>query len=798
MELVEKVEPSDLKYLKTLNFKNFIELGILSKCKSKKEQKEQFDKIQSYCARMLKVRGEMKHIYKHTLTTNMTMGGRLFSGTSIQAISGVIRGFLFRKNTTDLDCSNCHPKILRWLCRKHNIPCPNLEYYNNNREEVLAQGDRQTNKIAILKMVNDDKPNRGLTGFLKELDKECKTIQSSLTKEECYKDLLQTIPAHRVYNWYGSAINRILCKYENEIIQEVLHVCNTENIEICSLMFDGLMLYGDYYRNEELIEKVEKRLTEKFEDLNMKMMYKEHDETIIIPEDWKEPDDILTADQFKKKNKLSSGELEYNEMKRHFEDELGVCKIIKKSMFLMTIDAIYESQDDLDGDIQTMGDYICTMKETELKTSFKHYSYKELKNVGTKEIPEWIWIDCNFLAKWLYDVKMKTYVDIGVYPPPMKCPKHIYNLWEDWAVTKCDEYEEKPEELSELLNHIKILCGNDEPTFEYILKWIAQMFQYPATKTICPTFISEQGSGKGTILRLLRLLMGVRKVIETTNPTRDCWGDFNSIMQSAFIVNLNELSIKDTIQAEGKIKGYITDDTMFINKKNTPQHIIRSFHRFIITTNSEEPIRTTKDDRRNIIIRSSDEKRGDKAYFTKLYDYMKDKNVLLTTYMYFIDEEKFPNMKEFNDLPIPKTPYQLELEKLNINIIEQFIKRCAERKMGAKFKDELGNDTYKRTISMGDLFRKFNNWKETNGFEYVCNPTKFGVRLWRLNIKGVKKGGHTRDGNLVELDYKAINKEYLEEETYNNYYNNPLQGECLIHINNEEEYENEDTDSENE
>merc|ERR1712196_550913 len=153
------------------------------------------------------------------------------------------------------------------------------------------------------------------------------------------------------------------------------------------------------------------------------------------------------------------------------------------------------------------------------------------------------------------------------------------------------------------------------------------MGQYPATKTICPTIISEQGGGKGTLMRLLRLIMGVRKVVETTNPTRDCWGDFNSVMQSAFLVNLNELSLKDTIEAEGKIKGLITDDTFIIDKKNTPQHMIKSYHRFIITTNKEEPIKTSKDDRRNLIIRASDEKCGDKTYFTRLYKHLKDKNV---------------------------------------------------------------------------------------------------------------------------------------------------------------------------
>ena len=94
----------------------------------------------------------------------MTLGGRLFSGASIQGITSIVRGMLFRKATIDVDCMNCHSKILRWICRKHEIPCPDLDYHCNNREEVFGQGDGDANEIAILKMVNDNKPNRGLQG----------------------------------------------------------------------------------------------------------------------------------------------------------------------------------------------------------------------------------------------------------------------------------------------------------------------------------------------------------------------------------------------------------------------------------------------------------------------------------------------------------------------------------------------------------------------------------------------------------------------------------------------------------
>jgi hypothetical protein len=382
METVERVSMKDLNFLKSLSFNDIVALGVLSKCRLKREQKEQYNKIQGYLNRMIEVNGEMKHIYKYTLSTNWELGGRLFSGTSIQAISGMLRGFLFKNTTTDIDCTNCHPVILRWSCKKHSLPCPHLEYYINNREEVLSNGNRDQIKLMILKMVNNDKVNKGLSGFMKSLDDECKVIQKELCLKDEYKELVKTVPAHKVYNWYGSAINRILCKYENKIIQEVIHVVNTKNIDICALMFDGIMVYGNYYGHKGLLEEIEQRINEKFEDLNMKMAYKNHDETITIPDDWIEPKEVLSKEDWLKQYPLPKGNLTYEELKDKFENEMGVCKVLKGSMFLMKIDNIYESNNDLQSKDNITQQVITMMNRTQLKTSFEHLSYMDSVKVG--------------------------------------------------------------------------------------------------------------------------------------------------------------------------------------------------------------------------------------------------------------------------------------------------------------------------------------------------------------------------------------------------------------------------------
>ena len=247
MEFIERVDLRKLHYLQQMSMDDMKNAGVFDKCKKKKDMEEQFNKIWNYCHRMIKARGEMKHMYNFTLTTDWNTGGRLFCGSSIQGISGVIRGFLF-KHTTDFDFQNCHPKILLYLCKKYDIHHANLEFYCNNRDEILnSEGNKNETKTKILKMVNDDKPNKNLTGFLKELDRECKLIQKEIIKLDEFKDIIKTVPSHKLYNFTGSAINRILCKYENILLQDFIHIINTKQIEISAPMFDGVMPYGDFY-----------------------------------------------------------------------------------------------------------------------------------------------------------------------------------------------------------------------------------------------------------------------------------------------------------------------------------------------------------------------------------------------------------------------------------------------------------------------------------------------------------------------------------------------------------------------
>ena len=80
----------------------------------------------------------------------------------------------------------------------------------------------------------------------------------------------------------------------------------------------------------------------------------------------------------------------------------------------------------------------------------------------------------------------------------------------------------------------------------------------------------------------------------------------------------------------GKLKALITDETININQKGVSQITVSSYHHFIATTNKANPFKITKDCRRFVVVRSSDDKIGNIDYFSELYSLMEDSDTIRT------------------------------------------------------------------------------------------------------------------------------------------------------------------------
>lgn len=407
-----------------------------------------------------------------------------------------------------------------------------------------------------------------------------------------------------------------------------------------------------------------------------------------------------------KKNKLKEKEKAKEELEK--ENTEIYCKL-KKEFELKHAKIIYDSLFVLETDNK-----VIIMKKENLITSYEHLECGIDKN-GNKIL---------FIFKWLNDETIRKYNDMDIYPKPELCPETTYNLWRPFAMELLKDIPYTPNITGRdfILNHIRFMCNNEEHIYEYVVKWNAQMFQYPEKKTIAPTFTGEEGTGKTSIIELNKRLMGKDKVLETTKPSQYVFGDFNGLMQYAFLVHISEAEKADSKTFNGQFKALIKDSTLLINHKGKGHITVNSYHRFISCSNNADSVMTKKGDRRNLVISVSDEKKGDSEYFDEFYKYINDTDTLRTLYDYFM---AMKDLENFDKEPLPITEHQALLQESARTIPDMWLEEFTQDNI----------DEPEVIMTGKECYELFMEWKGNNNIVYDANSIKLGVQLSMLKIK---------------------------------------------------------------
>jgi hypothetical protein len=675
--------------------------------------------------------------------------GRVFPKLSlaVTCFRKQIRNELIKKLYVDYDLKNAQPIILQNICHQHSIPCDKLDEYCNNRDEFLMKIVNHTNgvvsrdnaKTFVLSLLF----NGSWSGFLEELElSDIKEPDCVIAMSACIKTISGVIKAHNkalyetvrkskqdegkeIKNLDGSFLSLYIQEQEVRIVGKVIEWVynNVLTEKILSYEYDGFKLLesmvNDYLKKTG-VTCFKTLLNEKTLELSGFKCEWEKKEIIGFSEG------EITLLEIPIKVNASEYSRDYTEMKKQFETKHA--KIIGLSVYSILSD---------DG-------VISFKKKNDFKTSYEHLHYDEQafsKNGKSKTV------STKFLKTWLEDEHIKTYENVGVYPPPLVCPSNILNMWTPFAISKhTGDYVKDEDGLLSFKMHIAVLCNHQKDVYDYVIRWIAQMFQYPAIKTTCLTFISLEGAGKGSLMKLLSKMMGNRKVYESTKPSRDCWGNFNPMMNGAFLVNLNEMAMKEAADAEGSIKALITDGKLTINDKNISPFEIDSFHRFIIFSNNEDPIKVKSGDRRNVVIQSSNELVGNAEYFIDITKMFSDVTLQRTIYDYLMS---IPDLENFQTSIRPITNYQQEMCELTRPLICRWVESFVQENLNENVLDYTGVEQY--TL--------FSTWLFKNNIKYDINAISMGIRLARLNIPGVEREKH---GGITKTyyDISKLKKHY--------------------------------------
>jgi len=232
----------------------------------------EYNKLKNICKHAKSNNFSVKELYSYADGTD---DGRLFlnnkHGGGLQNINRYFRGLLCGEKYTDIDMKNCHPNLLKGLCRKHNIQYEELALYCHDRDkyikELMKKGVRKddakklflmsmnsSNSISTYKINSKKYIEFNEDDFFYKFDKEMKEIQNKLYEVEEYKKNIKSIKERKGnHNTKGRLLNSLLCIIENEIIQEVIK----NGFKVDVPMFDGFMTLEKISNRKEYLSKLD-------------------------------------------------------------------------------------------------------------------------------------------------------------------------------------------------------------------------------------------------------------------------------------------------------------------------------------------------------------------------------------------------------------------------------------------------------------------------------------------------------------------------------------------------------------
>lgn len=630
--------------------------------------------VRSFLKKIIHSKGSIKQTYKYG---KLNYEGRLYvNGFGIQSLQNKIRNYVCNDFYNELDIKNAHPCILLYLCKKNNICCNLLKEYCSQREFILEKHNLK--KIDILICLNKDvnkskKNNPWYNLFIEEL----KEIKNCLNKK------IELPETSNIENPLSSSINKILLKHEGEIINKIITYIKPKNIGFP--LFDGVYydrsinidlddinkLFCDYkyielsikdtkksLENFELPDNLDEQIEEEYEKVKVKFE-KEHFQTLCPPAFWKQ---IINSE--------------------------GEKKFIQYSR-----------------------------KDFEL--ACEEYKYIDVNDKG-------VVTKATIFKKWIGDTSRRKYQSIDFIPYGIEsnCPDNIYNTFEGFEINKNKNIDTDLVEdcdINNIMEYLSNLVGEydkfknklDCPNTKYLTQYIAHMFQYPQKQTrkiIC--LKGWTGTGKDTLLNLLRELMGFRYCGLTSDPT-DLFKEFNTILDSKIAIFLNEMEGKDGVKIQEKLKDIATRKYNCVNNKHEKKIDQRNYIRIFVLSNNDNPVNIQLNDRRYVVFNSSydlviNQSNKDKSdYALKFWEkFNKDlKNPLWLEKVY--NQLMEINLSDFcpdKNAPVTKE-YNIMKEKNSVPIYD-FIKDIYENNRYNGF-FEKNNKYY---INFKDLKNKYLNY----------------------------------------------------------------------------------------
>ena len=664
-----------LQRLSNTEFKSlFWDSGDIDKANNEKwDWAIYFRNIRKYLREVSSNNGTITKNYKFG---KLEGGGRLYvENFGIQGFQANLRNYVCGEYYYDFDMKNACPSILLYICDNFKINAPNLDYYVKNRQQVLIENEltKQDIIIAINKDLNRRKrDNDWFNCFIKELERIKPLIHEKI------KDL--GLVTDNEKNPISSIINKYVLRFESAALQRVIKYFG---IHAGIPMFDGIMVDKNFAKEEEIKNHLAK-INELFEE--------EFNGLIQFDIKLTTSDIELPTDEFEVSD--------YEIVKPKFEN----------NHFLTIKPYAYWKKNKTEDGSYTYNQ----IKESDFKNACEEYRVIDYDARGNLVTP-------SIFKKWISDPKKKKYecIDFIPYGKENTCPSYIYNTFEGFEVNKITYNEEvNTDNFDELIYN---LCNKDEEMTEYLMKYIAHMFQFPNKRTEKIIVLKGwTGTGKDSLYRTLKYMMGSRHVDITESPEQ-LFGGFNDITDSKLCIFMNELEGADGIKYQEKLKAVASNLKNKVNSKFEKVVEQNNYFRIFVNSNNDACVNVQVSDRRYVIIKTGydlihdvkDENQRIRAgkFWDFYYKSLNDINWLKSLYNKLMKID----LKDFNVKNSPMGEEKKLMKEKNIAPIYKYVKELIELENYEDFLIKTIKKEKLHLIKFKTFASNFRNWVELKG-----------------------------------------------------------------------------------
>ena len=625
--------------------------------------------------------------------------GRVYS--ELQLVPKEYRNYLLGDDCVEVDFKNCHFHLLSQVAEKYNVKNDNINYYINNRDECLnmVHQDRNTAKQLYLTAQYGGKMDGIDNDNIKGVVKECNVILTMMKADENLKEIRKY--AEKQYNKKGnpykslehSFMSYVLQTLENRNALASLDHFRQNDVEVKLINHDGIIIKKNDYdmkKDKEFLE------THIYDTTGFKATidFKPCEQIYVKP-------DYETQNEKEQKINMKA----FLEMKEEWEEQKGLCLITSLSCYSM---------------YGLKGQQRNYFNETNLKVSYGGKTYEIIVN-GVKKRK-------SFISSWIAYEDKKTYDDIDSFPNKDECPENILNIWIDFPVVSYleeqgDNFIYDEDAVKTYREHIYLMSGEEKDCCDFLEKWIANFFQYPSSKSLCPVITGEEGTGKDLLVDIISSIIGNDRRLTTSKPEDDVWGKFNEIMENKILVHLSEVNSFQTSSGINTLKDYITNPTLVIKRKGIKSSTIKSHHKYIALSNHPMPVKCGQGQRRFVNLLSSSKMKGNIDYFNKLVGIMGDMNKLASIYQYFMGLKNIP--VRLTEVDIVKSEFHLEMESIVVDDVKEFLMNYIYEN-----KDEVCEN-----VRLNELYPMYRLYCEKNYHNNIKSLMSFSARYGVL-IKG--------------------------------------------------------------